>query len=60
MGQTSRIVTIVDGVWVIEVTAHDQGGDPVETYYVVQGEKFETRKQAMGAARGDREGGGTG
>ena len=50
MGQTSRIVTIVDGVQVTEVTTHDPDGDPVETRYPVRGEKFETLKQAMEAA----------
>ena len=60
MGQTSRIVTIIEGVQVIEVTTHDQEGNPIETRYHVRGEKFETLKQAMGAARGDREGGLTG
>jgi len=51
MGQTSRIVTIVDGVEVMEVTTNDLDGDPVETSYSVRGEKYETLKQAMGAAR---------
>ncbi|MGD0657872.1 MAG: hypothetical protein ABSD38_07385 [Syntrophorhabdales bacterium] len=60
MGQTSRIVTIVDGVQIIEVTAHDPDGDPVETHYMVRGEKYEALKQAMEAARADREGGPTG
>jgi Asp-tRNA(Asn)/Glu-tRNA(Gln) amidotransferase C subunit len=50
MGQTSRIVTIVDGVQVIEVTTHDPDGHPVETRYSVRGEKYETLKQAMEAA----------
>jgi hypothetical protein len=51
MGQTSRIVTIVDGVEVMEVTVHDPEGNPVETSYHVRGEKYETLKQAMKAAR---------
>jgi hypothetical protein len=50
MGQISRIVTIVDGVQVIEVTTHDPEGGPIETYYLVRGEKYETLKQAMEAA----------
>jgi hypothetical protein len=50
MAQTSRIVTIIEGVQVIEVTAHDPQGDPTETYYLVRGEKYETLKQAMEAA----------
>lgn len=60
MGQISRIVTIIEGVQVIEVTTHDPQGDPIETYYLVRGEKYETLKQAMEAARGEREGGLTG
>jgi hypothetical protein len=39
MGQTSRIVAIVDGVQVTEVTKHNDDGDPVETYYMAAGEK---------------------
>jgi hypothetical protein len=42
MGQTSRIVTIIEGVQVIEVTTNDQEGDPTETRYQVRGEKYET------------------
>ena len=53
-------MTIVDGVQIIEVTAHDPDGDPVETHYMVRGEKYEALKQAMEAARADREGGPTG
>ena len=56
MGQTSRIVTIVDGVEVMEVTTHDPDGDPVETHYRVKGEKYETLKQAMEAAKKIAEG----
>jgi hypothetical protein len=56
MGQTSRIVTIVDGVQVMEVTTHDSQGNPVETFYLVRGEKYETLKQTMKAARDAREG----
>jgi len=56
MGQTSRIVTIVEGVQVIEVTIHDPEGDPVETYYRVKGEKYESLAQAMKAARAVSEG----
>jgi hypothetical protein len=51
MAQTSRIVTIVEGVQVTEVTAHNPDGDPIETHYAVKGEKYETLKQAMEAAR---------
>ena len=50
MGQTSRIVTIIEGVQVIEVTTHDPEGGPMETYYLVRAEKYETLKQAMEAA----------
>lgn len=51
--QTSRIVTIIEEVQVVEVTVRDQDGDPVETYYTVRGERFETLKTAMEAARRD-------
>ena len=37
-GQTSRIVTIVNGVEVIEVTTRDPEGEPIETNYQVGGE----------------------
>jgi len=50
MGQTSRIVTIIEGVQVIEVTTYDPEGDPIQTYYRVRGETYETLKQAMEAA----------
>jgi hypothetical protein len=56
MAQTSRIVTIVEGAQVIEVTTHDPDGDTVETHYMVKGEKYETLKQAMEAARAISEG----
>jgi hypothetical protein len=56
MGQTSRIVTIIDGVQVMEVTSHDSQGDPVETCYLVGGERYGTLKQAMKAARDERKG----
>ena len=52
MGQTSRIVTIVNGVEVIEVTVHGPEGDPTETHYHIGGEKYETLRQAMEAAKG--------
>jgi len=51
MAQTSRIVTIVDGVEVIEVTIRDAGGDRIETHYQVGGERHETLRVAMEAAR---------
>jgi hypothetical protein len=51
MGQTSRIVTIIGSIEVTEVTIHDSEGDPIETRYHVRGEKYETLKQAMEAAR---------
>ena len=57
MGQTSRIVTIVEGVRIMEVTTHDPQGDPIETHYVALGQKYETLRQAMEAARGERESG---
>jgi len=43
---------IVDGVQVTEVTTFDHDGNPMGTYYLARGEKHETLKQAMTAARG--------
>ena len=60
MRQTSRVVTIIEGVRVMEVTTYDGEGDPLATHYLVLGEKYETLKQAMRAARGNREGGPSG
>ena len=57
MGLVTRVVTIIQGVEVIEVAIHDPGGDRIEKYYYVLGEKFDSLKHAMGAARGEREGG---
>lgn len=51
MGQTSRIVTVIEGAVVREVTIQDPQGDPIETHYEVRGEKYETLKQAMEAMR---------
>ena len=51
MGQTSRIVTIVNGVEVIEVTTHDTEGESVETDYQVRGEKYQTLTEARRAAQ---------
>ena len=56
MGQTSRIVTIIEGVEVIEVTTHNPEGDPIEMRYHVRGEKYETLRLAMKAARAIAEG----
>jgi hypothetical protein len=50
MVRTSRVLRIIEGVEVIEVTIHDPEGDPIETGYYVQGVKYETLRQAMGAA----------
>jgi hypothetical protein len=49
MRQTSRIVTTIEGIEVIEVTVRDPKGDPIQTYYRVRGEKYESLKQAMEA-----------
>jgi len=57
MGQVSRVVTIIEGVEVIEVTTYDPQGDPIKKHYYVLGEKYESLKDAMRAARGDGEGG---
>ncbi len=53
MSQTSRIVTIVDGVEVMEVTIHDRGGDPVNVSYYVHGQKYRTLREAREAAKGN-------
>jgi hypothetical protein len=50
MGQTSRIVTIIEGVQVIEAKTHDPDGDPIEAYYLAPGEKQKSLKQAREAA----------
>ena len=57
MGQTSRVVTVIEGIQVIEVTRNDPEGYPIETYYLVRGEKYGSLKEAMRAARGGRESG---
>jgi len=57
MGQTSRIVTIIEGIQVIEVTTHDPKGDPLETHCAVRGQRFDTLRQAMEAASGEVQGG---
>ena len=51
MGQTSRIVTIVSGVEVIEVTTRDPEGEPIETKYQVGGERYQTLTEARRAAQ---------
>jgi len=56
MGQTSKVVTIIEGIEVIEVSILDPGGDPVERHYYVLGEKYESLKQAMRAARDKHDG----
>jgi hypothetical protein len=50
MGQTSRIVTVVDGIDVMEVTVRDIDGEQVETRYYVRGEKYMNLKEARTAA----------
>lgn len=51
MSQTSRIVTIIDGIEVLEMTTYDHEGDPVGTHYYVQGEKYSSLKEAREAAK---------
>jgi len=51
MGQTSRIVTIVSGVEVIEVKTRDPEGEPIETNYQVGGERYQTLTEARRAAQ---------
>ncbi len=51
MSQTSRIVTVIDGIEVLEVTTFDREGDPVGTHYYVQGEKYSRLGEARDAAK---------
>ena len=51
MGQTSRVLTSIDGIEVIEVTREDPEGDLIETSYYVQGEKYTTLKEAWETAK---------
>jgi len=51
MGQMSRVVTIIEGIEVIEVTVQDPGGAPIEKHYYVLGEKYDSLREAMKAAR---------
>ena len=51
MGQTSRVVTSIDGIEVIEVAREDSEGNPIETSYYVQGEKYATLKAAWKIAK---------
>ncbi|MGD0229865.1 MAG: hypothetical protein ABSC19_05830 [Syntrophorhabdales bacterium] len=48
---TSRIVTVMDGIQVIEISRKDADGFPADVYYYVQGEKYQTLTQAREAAR---------
>lgn len=47
----SRIVTVIDTIQIIEVTDEDLEGFPASSRYYVQGEKYETLRQAREAAR---------
>lgn len=51
MRKSSRVVTVVDGIEVIEVTREDLDGFPLETSYYVHGEKYLTLQQGRQAAR---------
>jgi hypothetical protein len=51
MGQKSRVVTVIDGVEVIEMMVMDPDGDPIETRYYVSGEKYDTLREARDAAK---------
>ncbi|MGD0230068.1 MAG: hypothetical protein ABSC19_06890 [Syntrophorhabdales bacterium] len=52
MRKTSRIVTVVGGAKVIEVTAEEIKGSTPERYYYVHGERYQTLQEAREAARG--------
>ena len=47
----SKIVTVIDTIQIIEVTDEDLEGFPAGSCYYVQGEKFESLRQAREAAR---------
>ncbi|MGD0235693.1 MAG: hypothetical protein ABSC55_14305 [Syntrophorhabdales bacterium] len=51
MGQTSRVVTSIDGIEVIELTREDPEGHPLGASYYVQGEKYTTLKEAWKTAK---------
>ncbi|OPY68173.1 MAG: hypothetical protein A4E57_01915 [Syntrophorhabdaceae bacterium PtaU1.Bin034] len=51
MSRTSRIVTNLDGIEVLEVTQEDAEGNWVRTDYFVLGQKYDSLKGAMEAAR---------
>jgi hypothetical protein len=56
MGQTSKVVTTVDGIEVMEITLFGPDGEPVETRYYVHGEKYPSLREAREAARKIAEG----
>jgi hypothetical protein len=47
----SRIVTVIDTIQIIEVTDEDLDGFAAGSCYYVQGEKYETLREAREAAR---------
>jgi hypothetical protein len=51
MAQTSRVVTVIENIEVIEVTREDAEELVRQSSYYVQGEKYETLKAAMDAAK---------
>lgn len=51
MSQTSRMVTVIDGIEVVEVTTHNLDGELVGTHYCVQGEKYANLRDAGNAAK---------
>ncbi len=51
MSQTSRMVTVIDGIEVVEVTTCNPDGDLVGTHYCVQGEKYASLREAGNAAK---------
>ncbi len=51
MGQTSRKVARIGDIDILEVIREDFEGNLIEQYYYVQGEKYNTLKDAMEAAR---------
>jgi hypothetical protein len=49
--KTSRVVTVIEGVEVIELVREDPEGFPTETSYYVKGEKYGSLKEAREAAK---------
>jgi len=51
VGQTSRVVTSIDGIEVIELTREHPEGHPLGASCYVHGEKYTTLKEAWKTAK---------